>query len=282
MSQTFEPIERQHGLTPEEFTRRYVQANRPVVLEGLAEDWKERWTPDLLKQRYGDQMILCETQEFFVHDKAQRRLPLREVIDSVVSGSQEYRVRTTSFLTQIPELQVECTRHQQFEHYLPQEGLKRAFWIAPAGNLSSLHHDGSYENLNVQVYGRKRFIMMPPRDYKRLYRHFFASSPIDPRNPDLQKYPKYARVRPCEATLEAGDILYIPQFWWHFVITVDLSININTWGRAERSSARSITTDFPLVPKIVYRAFQNQALENFVERNIKRFNAVHALLARRA
>jgi ribosomal protein L16 Arg81 hydroxylase len=281
MAKEFDQIERRSGLTPEEFSREYVQANRPVVLEGLADIWKERWTPDILKDKYGDQIISCETQEFFVHDKTQRKLPLRNVIDSLLSGSQEYRVRTGNFLSQVPGLQEEFRQYQQFEGFLPQVGIKRAFWLAPSGNLSSLHHDGFYENLNVQVYGRKRFIMLPPGDYKRLYRHFFASSPIDPREPDLQRYPKYAQVKPCEATLDPGDILYIPQFWWHFVITLDLSININTWGRAQRSSIRSITAQFPLVPKIVYRSLQNEAFETFANRNVKRLNSAYSFLTRR-
>jgi ribosomal protein L16 Arg81 hydroxylase len=281
MTREFEQIERRSGLTPEEFSRQYVQANRPVVLEGLADTWKERWTPELLKDRYCDQIITCETQEFFVHDKTKRKLPLRSVIDSVLSGSQEFRVRTKDFLSQVPELQEEFRCHQQFECYLPQVELKRVFWLAPAGNLSSFHHDGFYENLNVQVYGRKRFIMLPPGEYKRLYHHFFASSPVDPREPDLERYPKYAQVEPCEAILDPGDILYIPQFWWHFVLALDLSININTWGRAERSSVRSITAQFPLVPKIVYRSLQNAAFETFVDRNTKRLNSIHSFLTGR-
>ncbi len=281
MSREYEQIERRSGLAPEEFRRKYFQANRPVVLEGVADDWKERWTPEVLKKRFGDQPILCETKDFYVHDKKQMKLPLRSVVDSMLSLSQEYRVRTASFLSQVQELQEEFQQHKQFESFLPEGQIRRSFWIAPAGNSTALHHDANYENLNVQVYGRKRFIIMPPGNYERLYSHFFSESPIDPREPDLSRYPSFDGIKACETTLNPGDILYLPQFWWHFVIAVELSININTWVRAKGPSVRSIVAQFPLIPRAVYWSKQNEAFDTFTERNIKRINSLYLFLARK-
>jgi hypothetical protein len=37
---------------------------------------------------------------------------------------------------------------------------------------------------------------------------------------------------PCmEAILEPGDILFLPAFWWHNVISLDVSISVNYWWR---------------------------------------------------
>lgn len=41
--------------------------------------------------------------------------------------------------------------------------------------------------------------------------------PIDPLAPDLARYPRYALSRPLQVTLEAGDQLYLPAMWYHFV-----------------------------------------------------------------
>ncbi|HSJ75508.1 MAG TPA: cupin-like domain-containing protein [Gemmatimonadales bacterium] len=282
MTREFPQIERRRGLTPAEFRRQYVQANRPVVLEGTADDWKERWTPELLKERHGDRLITCETENYFVHDRSQMKLPLRSAIDSMSSEAQEYRVRTGSFLSQVPELQEELKQNSQFESFLPKtDRYRRVFWLAPAGDVSSLHHDANLENLNVQVYGRKRFILMPPGNYEHLYSHFFGESPIDPREPDLVRYPKYEGISLCETTLNPGDILYLPQFWWHFVNALTFCININTWARAEGAGTRAIVAKFPLVPRIVYWTQQNEAFERFTDRNIKRINALYLFLTQK-
>ena len=41
--------------------------------------------------------------------------------------------------------------------------------------------------------------------------------PIDPLAPDLVKFPRYALARPMRVTLHAGDQLYLPAMWYHFV-----------------------------------------------------------------
>lgn len=42
---------------------------------------------------------------------------------------------------------------------------------------------------------------------------------------------------PClEATLEPGDILFLPAFWWHNVVSLDASISVNYWWRPPLSA----------------------------------------------
>jgi ribosomal protein L16 Arg81 hydroxylase len=43
-------------------------------------------------------------------------------------------------------------------------------------------------------------------------------SPVDFFEPDLTKYPDFSHVKgKMHVKVEAGDILYIPSFWWHGV-----------------------------------------------------------------
>src|SRR6185436_2249856 len=123
--------------------------------------------------------------------------------------------------------------------------------------------------------------LLPPGNYRRLYSHFFSESPIDPREADHSQYPKYAGIEPCETTLDPGDVLYLPQYWWHFVSALELSININTWARAEGASTRAIVAQFPLVPRILFWTQQNAAFERFTDRNIKRINALYLFLTQK-
>ena len=40
---------------------------------------------------------------------------------------------------------------------------------------------------------------------------------MDPEAPDLGRFPLWPYVRGYRVTLEAGDVLYNPPFYWHYV-----------------------------------------------------------------
>jgi ribosomal protein L16 Arg81 hydroxylase len=42
-------------------------------------------------------------------------------------------------------------------------------------------------------------------------------------------YPCFTLANKIEIILEAGDVLYLPSYWWHRVHSVERSIGINWW-----------------------------------------------------
>lgn len=43
-------------------------------------------------------------------------------------------------------------------------------------------------------------------------------SPVDILAPNLTRFPKFAQASPLVCEIEAGDILFLPSFWWHEVV----------------------------------------------------------------
>ena len=41
--------------------------------------------------------------------------------------------------------------------------------------------------------------------------------PVDPIDPDLDKYPDYSKTHPVTVTVHAGETLYLPSLWYHHV-----------------------------------------------------------------
>lgn len=41
--------------------------------------------------------------------------------------------------------------------------------------------------------------------------------PLDPLNPDLERYPQYRRAQPLRCSVKAGEMLYLPSLWFHHV-----------------------------------------------------------------
>jgi hypothetical protein len=272
-------IERRKGLGRDEFIENYIRKNRPVVIEGLNDHWKERWTPQGLKERFGDREVQVETEHLFVNDRVKKRITLADMIDSALAASLEYRVRSVSFLSKVPELQEEYKANNGYEAYFDTGNRPRStFWISPPGNRSGLHNDTFYENLNVQVYGRKRFILMPPSNYNLMHAHFLSESPVNPLAPDFAKFPRFAKVQIQETILHPGEMLYLPQFWWHYVVALEFAININTFIRASHQSMWQATKPLPIVPKTIYRTLHNERLERILDRSEQRLHKVYVTL----
>ncbi|HEY6393755.1 MAG TPA: cupin-like domain-containing protein [Bryobacteraceae bacterium] len=114
----------------------------------------------------------------------------------------------------------------------PKPSDKYRLWIAAAGQRSAIHND-PYDNFNVQLAGRKYFMLLAPCQHRFLYPVFrhtgLWASPVDPRRPNLDAFPEFAKAEIYECELEPGDILFLPRFWWHFANATTPCINVNRW-----------------------------------------------------
>lgn len=225
----------------------YLARGRPVVIR--TSDTAERrgaWAPDALRQELGAHEVSAEeTREVYVGDRPARRLPLADLLDRVLGGDPSLRWKGLDLLAALPGMSARLEAHPpSSDPLLPArtESTRRALWLAPRGTMSSLHHDGNSDNFNWQIHGRKLFLLIPPSRRECLYAYGSAESPINPFLPDLGRFPRFADAAPVEATLEPGDVLLIPKYWWHCVYAVDASVNLNTWftHRGELSPWRAL------------------------------------------
>ena len=40
---------------------------------------------------------------------------------------------------------------------------------------------------------------------------------VDFENPDLDKFPRFSEIEGLEVAMEPGEVLYIPNYWWHYI-----------------------------------------------------------------
>lgn len=87
---------------------------------------------------------------------------------------------------------------------------------------------------------RKRWILFPPESTPCLYptrtpyEESSVWSQVNILNPDLAAHPNFVKANIFSVILEAGDVLYVPKHWWHFVRSEadnldEISISINLW-----------------------------------------------------
>ena len=107
-------------------------------------------------------------------------------------------------------------------------------WIGDEeATKTGLHNDDEH-NVLCQIRGQKRVVLICPSERPHLYPNELYDSgteccDVDASLPDLRRHPLFARVRVrYEVTLEPGEVLYIPRFWYHEVNPVgDFSVSVN-------------------------------------------------------
>jgi cupin-like protein len=230
----------------ETFKRELVRPARPAVIAGAARAWKatDRWTPEYLKAAVGQVPVRVSVSDDAVFGGDPRlgfdapgrtqRMPVSEYIDLISSpqGGKRYYLQQQPLRAVFPALAADL----EVPQYIPKAAVEQLnLWFGPSGSVSPLHYDAS-QNLLVQVTGRKRVILFAPQDGSKLYAHQLTSklshfSRVNVDAPDVKAFPKFAAARAFEATLEAGDALFIPSTWWHHVHTVETGISINIWWK---------------------------------------------------
>jgi hypothetical protein len=239
------PIERVHRPGIEDFRSGYFQ-KKPVVLTGFTDNWMARklWKPESLKQIFGHITVPLRgsDNEFDVifKSEAATSMTLGQYFDAINNPARTGKIPylgNISFDHPSTRAPLKPLRsHFNFpELLLGKNQLEMRLWIGAIGQKSTIHND-NYDNLNAQVIGQKKFFLFSPDQHPLLYpkrvTEMCWASPVDNENPDYDKYPLSYHLNGFECTLEPGEILYIPMFWWHQAISESLAININAWAYA--------------------------------------------------
>ena len=230
-------LEKRH-VSPEEFYRDHFFANRPVVVTGLTDDWPAitRWTPSYFRSRFGDVLVEItydrERDSRYERNfgRHRTRVPFAEYISMVEDGgtSNSYYMVARNHVLDLPELRELSSDFRCPDGFLDPATRQRPYvrlWYGPAGTLTPLHCDDQ-NILFAQVRGRKHVKLVAPYFYPRLYNEDSCYSQVDLRAIDLERFPGMRGVPVLDIVLEAGECLFIPLGWWHWVKSLDVSISL--------------------------------------------------------
>ena len=99
--------------------------------------------------------------------------------------------------------------------------------------IAECHYD-SGRNSVAMIRGSKRYILMPPEACKYLAiisdkKHpSFRHSIVDFSNIAQAKLKHFHKVKSIETVVRRGEVLYIPSFWFHYIVSLDYSIQCNS------------------------------------------------------
>ena len=111
-----------------------------------------------------------------------------------------------------------------------QKGIHCRFGMK--GVIAENHFDGS-RNAIALLGGERRYILAHPNQCSKLAlfpnghpsaRH----SAVDWSDPDLARFPIFHEALVNEVVMQAGDVMYLPTNWFHYIISLDLNFQCNT------------------------------------------------------
>jgi hypothetical protein len=231
-------IERRSQIPLDEFQSRYRAGRRPVIITHLLPpDWPalQKWNLSYLKQLCGDAEVEVladraknanyETS----YDQHRRKMSFGDYIDWVEANprSNDIYIHAQNGFMNTSVGQRLFPDMPAFEYLEPDRAVGNTFfWFGPADTVTPLHHDND-DIMFVQVYGRKQWALVSPRQGHLLYMKNDVFSNIDAETPDLDAHPLTRFADASRFVLNPGEALFLPTPWYHYVKALDVSVSLS-------------------------------------------------------
>lgn len=216
-------------LSYREFVRDFMKPRRPVVIKNALDHLPAGgWTPESMRERFGDKVFEIDGKE----------VRFRDFIDGVLESSPDNPppyLRNVGvdpdFRELIPDLQpgLPYTRgNWRFSSLLPswwfeaKAGLCQFFFTGPGRGFPFMHVDyPPLHTFSALSYGTKEWLLFAPDQAPYLYPGSrgagwpVVSQVENPFDPDLERFPDFAEASGMRVAQEAGDLIFVPSGWWH-------------------------------------------------------------------
>ena len=204
--------------------------NEPYIIRGYSKDWKaqKKWNFNFLKDLDPNSIVNTVVGNAASGNKSIIPMSLENYIDSIELDDFNKYLTTFHLFKKYKFLKKdividEIKKISLFQHLLA--------WIAPKGAITGFHQDWS-ENINVQIKGSKIFYLVSPENDKNMYisdkfERISKTSLIDLNNVNYDKFPLFSKVKIYKFILKPSDAIFIPHGWWHYVESLEPSINIS-------------------------------------------------------
>lgn len=220
----FHEVERVSEISAKDFQKHFVKPQKPVVIEQITKDWPayNKWNFEYIKTIAGDKIVPLYNNDPVDYSKKVNepveRMRMRDYVDLLQQGPTDLRIFLYNLVKQVPQLQQ--------DYILPDLGLTLfkslpMLFFGGEGSNVFMHYDIDLANiLHFHFAGEKRCVIVSPDQTKFMYKipySVICREDIDFDNPDFNKWPALRKLKPMVADLRHGEMLYMPEGWWHYM-----------------------------------------------------------------
>lgn len=264
MSLNLQNIPRVKSITKEDFKKNYFKPQKPVVIENFVDDWAatKKWSLDYMKSIAGDKIVpLYDDRPVDYKDgfnEPHAKMKMSEYVDLLKKEPTKFRIFLWNILKEIPEL--------QDDFYYPDFGLRLMkglpmLFFGGRDSYTFMHYDIDLANIfHFHFEGKKRCILFDQKQNDYLYKiphSLITREDIDFNDPDFEKWPALKKARGWVCELNHGEVLYMPEGYWHYMryVTPGFSMSLRAIARNPRN-----------LSKAIYNVFVMRNIDNLMRR----------------
>lgn len=253
-------IPRVKTLSKQEFIAQYFKPQKPVVIERFVEDWPaySKWNLEYMREVAGDITVPLYDDRPVDHkdgfNEPHAQMKMSSYIDLLQKEPTRYRIFLWNILKAAPQLQK--------DYNYPDFGLKLMkglpmLFFGGESSYTFMHYDIDLANIfHFHFDGQKECILFPQSQNKYLYKiphALITHESINFSNPDFEKWPALKHVEGYKTHLNHGEMLYIPEGYWHHMryITPGFSMSLRAIARNPKNLGKAVYNIF------VMRHFDN-------------------------
>ena len=253
MELRLQSIPKVEGLTKEAFLKEHYRPQKPVVIAGGIKEWPafEKWNLDYFKEIAGDKLVPLYDDRPVKHDEGfnqpHAEMKMSDYIDLLKKEPTRYRIFLWNILKEVPQLQQ--------DYKMPDFGLRimkglPMMFFGGEDSYTFMHYDIDLANIfHFHFDGKKECILFGQTENKYLYKvphSLITREDIDFKQPDFEKWPALKKANGHIAHLEHGDVLYIPEGYWHYMryITPGFSMSLRSMAKKPKNLGKALYNIF--------------------------------------
>jgi len=222
-----------------EFRECYLKPGKPVIITGLSDQWPayKNWNPEYLAKLAGDRLLNVSQMDSGDYVSSKNfKMTLKDYLNKLDSNHEtrlKFYLAELPILKYLPELLDDLILPDYFNK---TESDPNCFLYVGKGVFSQLHFHTMGSAMLTPLYGYKKIRLFAPDQTRYLYKYPWYSannnmSKTTELDPDIKIFPEFEKAKYIDLTLNRGEVLFIPIYWWHGVTNEAMNIAVVTfWG----------------------------------------------------
>ena len=222
-------------ISHDDFFKNHIKKNSPVKITKMMSHWKamELWSLDYFEKIGKDKETYTYKGNIRQNDTNWQFGAFQDYLNEIRNTETETYLGNMPIAKMFPEL----LKHVDFS-LISKNTVRNStsLWIGPAGTLTGWHTDRLANNILALIEGRKLVFLVSPKESKT---HMYPSKKYEPGSRlsdvnmedfDEKQHANFKDANVQYTIIHPGEMLFIPQTWWHCVYGLDVSISSNNFA----------------------------------------------------